>query len=311
MRYLLILIIYGMLTSFTDLTPGKGLWTVEVDPSGRLVVTGGDDMLIRLYQIKDMNLLKTFPLRSMIRRLVWQPNGQLLAVATHDKQIHLRNMVTGDSIPLPGIEFGGRGITWSYNGRFLAVTDNHLIKIYSEKGQLIRTIAKENNTSYFDIDWHPSKNLLLVSGDDIRLYEMSGKKIAVRKHREEPTDILSVEWHPSGLFFVTGDYGHEEEGVSSLLQYWTPEGKLFKTIKGSKMEYRDLQWNHDGTLLATASDKLRIWSKNGELKYEGGNGTENLWGVSWSYASKELITVYFTGILEKWNAKAVSLQRFN
>ncbi len=190
MRYLLILIIYGMLTSFTDLTPGKGLWTVEVDPSGRLVVTGGDDMLIRLYQIKDMNLLKTFPLRSMIRRLVWQPNGQLLAVATHDKQIHLRNMVTGDSIPLPGIEFGGRGITWSYNGRFLAVTDNHLIKIYSEKGQLIRTIAKENNTSYFDIDWHPSKNLLLVSGDDIRLYEMSGKKIAVRKHREEPTDIL-------------------------------------------------------------------------------------------------------------------------
>ncbi|MFZ6023394.1 MAG: hypothetical protein ACOYVG_02950 [Bacteroidota bacterium] len=92
------------------------------------------------------------------------------------------------------------------------------------------------------------------------------KKIVTLKHREEPTGILSVEWHPSGNFFVSGDYGHDGEAVHSLLQYWTPEGKLFKTSKGSKMEYRDLQWNQDGTLLATASDKLRIWTKEGELK---------------------------------------------
>lgn len=310
MKYLIILFSWMMLCSLTEPSPGKGLWTVTVDPSGRYAVTGGDDRVIRLYQTKDMKLLKTFPIRSMIRRLAWQPFGQLLAVATNDKHMHLRNMVTGDSIPLQSAEFGGRGITWSYNGKFLAVTDNHLIKIFSKKGQLIRVISKENQTSYFDIDWHPSQNLLLVSGDDIRLYEMSGKKIATLKHREEQTGVLSVEWHPSGNFFVSGDYGHDGEGIPSLLQYWTLEGKLFKTIKGSKMEYRDLQWNQDGSLLSTASDKLRIWTKDGEMKYEGGDGKENLWGVSWNEYSKELVTVDFTGILEKWNSKAVSLQRF-
>ena len=310
MQYSILLVIILLFGSFISPSPGKGLWTVTIDPSGRYAVTGGDDKMIRLYQIKDMQLLKSYPVKSMIRRLAWQPDGQLLAVATYDRHMHLRNMITGDSIPLQGIEYGGRGITWSYNGRFLAVTDDHLIKIFNEKGQWIRTIQKEDKTSYFDIDWHPSKNLLLVSGDDIRLYEMGGKKIATLKHREENTGVLSVEWHPSGLFFVSGDYGHDEEGIPTLLQYWTPEGKLFKTIKGSKMEYRDMQWNKDGSLLATASDKLRIWTKDGELKYEGGNGKENLWGIGWNDYTKELVTVYFTGILEKWNTKAVSLQRF-
>ncbi|MFZ6023393.1 MAG: WD40 repeat domain-containing protein [Bacteroidota bacterium] len=157
MKYLIILFSWMMLGSFKTPSPGKGLWTVTIDTSGRYAVTGGDDRMIRLYQTKDMKLMKTFPVVSMIRRLAWQPYGHLLAVATNDKHMHLRNMVTGDSIPLQGAEFGGRGITWSYNGKFLAATDNYLIKIFNEKGQWIRTIPKVDNNTYLDIDWHPSK----------------------------------------------------------------------------------------------------------------------------------------------------------
>ncbi|WP_353550290.1 hypothetical protein [Sediminibacterium sp. KACHI17] len=305
----LLLLIGSLWMSLSVLaSPGKGLWTVVIDPSGRFIVTGGDDQTIRLYQYKDLKLLKTFPVQSMIRKMEWQPNGQLLAVATHDRNMHLRNMVTGDSIPLSGAEFGGRGISWSYNGRFLAATDNHLIKIWNERGQLIRTIPKEDNNSYFDLDWHPSKNLLLLSGDDIRLYEMSGKKLAVLKHREEATGVLTVEWHPNGLFFVSGDYGHEEEGMPTLLQFWTAEGKLFKTLKKSKTEYRDMKWNHDGSWLATASDRLRVWDREGNILYTGGDGKHNLWGVAWNAFEKEWITVSFDGTLDKWSAKAVLLK---
>lgn len=108
---------------------------------------------------------------------------------------------------------------------------------------------------------------------------------------------------------MSGDYGYDGEGGPTLLQYRTPEGKLFETIKGSKTEYLDLQWNPEGGWLATVSDKLQIWTKDGVLQYEGGDGKENLWGVSWSGYSKELITVNFNGIMEKWNNKAVALQR--
>jgi hypothetical protein len=45
------------------------------------------------------------------------------------------------------------------------------------------------------------------------------------------------------------------------------------------------------------------------LKHDGG-GKENFFVSSWNDYSKEPVTVYFTGILEKWNSKAVSLQRF-
>lgn len=32
-------------------------------------------------------------------------------------------------------------------------------------------------------------------------------------------------------------------------------------------EVRELSWNHDGSLLASASSKLQIWDRNGELKH--------------------------------------------
>jgi WD40 repeat protein len=311
MRFIFIIaFLFLQLVSFSQTSPGKELWTVSIDYSGKFAATGGDDQIIRLYQYEHLKLLKAYWIGSTIRKLEWQPNGQLLAVATGDKKMHIRNMITGDSIPLAGSEYGGRGLSWSYNGKFLAVTDNHLIKIWSENGKLVRTISQEDKKSYFDIDWHPTKNILLVSGDDIRLYDISGKKIKVLKHREEKTGVLTVEWHPSGRFFVSGDYGHEEEGIPTLLQYWTQDGKLFKTIKESKAEYRDMKWNADGTFLATASDRLRIWNKEGELVYIGESDNKNLWAIAWNNFEKELVTISFSGVLAKWNYKAKLLQRF-
>jgi WD40 repeat protein len=93
------------------------------------------------------------------------------------------------------------------------------------------------------------------------------------KHRNEETIILAVQWHPGGTFFATGDYGHKEEGIESLLQFWNEDGVLIKSLKGSKAEYRNIRWNKDGTLLATASDGLRLWSEDGRGKIQGETNT--------------------------------------
>ncbi|MBK7633039.1 MAG: hypothetical protein IPJ13_01265 [Saprospiraceae bacterium] len=53
--------------------------------------------------------------------------------------------------------------------------------------------------------------------------------------------LLSVAWHKSGDFFVTGDYGDDKD--RSLLQYWDEQGKILKSIDISKGEFRNLSWN--------------------------------------------------------------------
>ena len=107
------------------------------------------------------------------------------------------------------------------------------------------------------------------------------------KYRQEEVLLLSIAWHKSGSFFVTGDYGDEKD--KSLLQYWDEQGNLLKSIDISKGEYRNLSWNPEGSRLATASDALRIWDNKGNLISKG-NSKDYLWGVSWNEQGNKIIT---------------------
>jgi WD40 repeat protein len=112
-----------------------------------------------------------------------------------------------------------------------------------------------------------------------------------------------VKWHPSGEYFVTGDYGHSNEGIPTLLQFWKADGKLIRQWDGSKKEFRNIRWNKQGTLLATGSDALRIWNKDGELLYTGKTDDKTvLWGVDWTSDAQRIFTVNFdNGKIQSWN----------
>ena len=92
--------------------------------------------------------------------------------------------------------------------------------------------------------------------------------------------MLCVSWHPSGEFFVTADYGDFEYNYTPLLQYQNKDGNRLKDIRRSKAEYRNIKWSKDGAFLATASDALRIWDKQGKLIKEI-DFKENLCGLTW------------------------------
>ena len=113
--------------------------------------------------------------------------------------------------------------------------------------------------------------------------------------------LLSIAWHKSGNFLVTGDYGDEKD--KSLLQYWNEQGELIKSIDISKGEYRNLAWNPKGDRLASASDALRIWDTSGNLISEG-NSNDYLWGVSWNEKGNRIITSSMVQRIILWNKKA-------
>ena len=56
--------------------------------------------------------------------------------------------------------------------------------------------------------------------------------------------------------------------------------------------------------MATASDALRIWNKNGDLMYSG-ESAEILWGIAWSPDEKHIVTGSFeNGKVKLWTNKA-------
>jgi len=192
------------------------------------------------------------------------------------------------------------------------------IRIWNLKGELLKYVQKRNpdgsfdSKSFFSVDWHPSKPIILTGGDEIRMHDTSGNELKRIPHRKEYTALLTVDWHPSGTFFATADYGHEKEGIPTLLQLWKEDGGLIKTIKDSHAEYRNIRWNKDGSLLATASDLLRIHDADGRLLYSSQLADELLWGLAWNSTGSLLVTTSNRNHVHIWNNKAELVKkRFN
>lgn len=284
------------------------LWTTDWSRDDQLIAIGGDDSLLRIYEGKHFKPVMSFKMNSMIRQVSWHPEKNILAIATNDNDVSIYDITTKGTIKLEGITNGARGIGWNYSGELLATADNDgLVKIWNSRGRLLKTIKKDDDNSYFSLHWHPHKNIVAVSGDDIRIMDTSGTTLKVIKHRKENTGILAVRWHPSGEFLASGDYGHDNEGVRSIIQFWSPDGILINTLYGSNAEYRNIQWNKDGTLLASCSDALRIWNKNGDLLFTGASN-DLLWGIDWNTQSNQIITTSIEGHIKLWSAKAVLIK---
>jgi WD40 repeat protein len=282
----------------------SGIWTTEWSNDGKYIAVAGDDSTIWIYDGKNYNLYKSFRSNSMVKGVRWHPKEHLLAIANM-KGVQLLDLETETITTVEGIKNGGRGIAWNYTGELIGLADGRgMVQIMDKKGKVLRSIPKHDKKSYLAIDWHPSKNIIVTAGDEIILFDTSGRQLNMFRVRKEYTGILTVKWHPSGEFFASGDYGHEKEGKPTLLQFWKEDGTKLKEMSGHHQEIRNLRWSADGKYVATAADSLRIWDKEGKLLYTGAT-EENLWGIAWSKDGKFIVTGAFAdGKVKLWNNRA-------
>ena len=87
---------------------------------------------------------------------------------------------------------------------------------------------------------------------------------------------------------MTGDYGDFILNHPPLLMFWDKEGNMIRSIEKSKNEYRNLRWTSNGERLATASDKVRVWTKEGKLLKEKNMGSL-LWGIDWDNKDERIV----------------------
>ena len=230
------------------------LWTTDWSPNGKHIAIGGNIDTLKIYNEGSLKTYKSFPIKNTITRIKWHPSMNIIAVTTQmsDEKSVILNLETNEKIELNYISpDGARGLGWNYTGEYLGIADNDgQILIYDIKGKLIRKFANQVNSTkgITALDWHPKKNILTTVTDKIRFFDIEGNLLKSIKHRQEEVMLLSIAWHKTGNFFVTGDYGDEKD--KSLLQYWNDQGELLKTIDISQGEYRNLAWNPKGDRLS-------------------------------------------------------------
>jgi WD40 repeat protein len=279
------------------------LWTANWNPHGEQIVAGGTQDTLRIFSSTDYKLSKNYRIDGTITKSKWHPYNDKLAIAMQGGKSKslIFDLEKDKRIELDSLDgFGARAIGWNNSGDLLAVGDySGFLTIYNTEGEILKRIDLEQR-GLIGLDWHPNKNLITIVGDRIALYDFDNDTTISIQPRNEEVLMLCVAWHPSGDFFVTGDYGDFEKNYPPLLQYWTSKGEKIKSIEKSKAEYRNLKWSNDGKLLATASDYVRLWTKEGKLMNE--QKSENLlWGIDWNNDDSQIVTTDEVGRVIIWN----------
>ena len=284
------------------------LWSVDWSADGKLFAVGG--AWVGIFDAETQLKRQAPALDSLkaIAKVRWNPRCNLLALSGGaDGVTAIYDPTTDQKITLKTKE-GTRGIAWNASGELLATAGNRgELQIWSASGQLLHTTRPENAKSLTGVAWHPKEDKIVTVSEFIRWYDGKGNIIKQVRHRPEAKGLallLCVAWHPSGEFFIVGDYGNSEAGDAPLLQFWSADGKLLKTMEVKNgAAFRNISWNRDGSLLASASDALRIWSKDGQLRHIG-KSPDLLWGVRWNREGNRLLTSSHEGRVTLWTATA-------
>lgn len=280
------------------------LWTANWKPNGEQIAMGGTQDTLRLFSSADNKLLKNYPFEGIITKSKWHPIKNKLAISMQgDKAKSLIFFPdSGKSIELDSLDvFGARAIGWNKTGELLAVGDySGFLTIYNENGEILKRVDS-GQKSLIGLDWHPEKDLLVAVGDVISIYDYENDAHSSINPRKEEVLMLCVAWHPDGELFVTGDYGDFEKDYPPLLQFWSANGEKISEVRKSKSEYRNIKWSSDGKYLATASNFIGLWTKEGKLEKE--KIVENLiWGIDWNTENDKIVTTHEKGKIIIWDS---------
>jgi WD40 repeat protein len=289
------------------------LWAVDWSADGKFFAVAGD--WNGVFDTKTFQRVSAPALDagSRLNGLHWHPQRNALAVSgTTGDATSIYDLAADRKIPLQTKE-GARGMAWNANGdRVAASANDGSLQIWNATGELLKTTRPEKAKGVTGVAWHPRGEKIITVGEFINVHDGDGALIAQLKHRREAKGfclLLCVAWHPSGEFFVVGDYGNHDTGDWPALQFWSSEGQLLKSVEVDvAVAIRGLDWNADGSLLASASDALRLWSKDGELRHTG-KSPDALWGVSWNREGDAILTSSIEGRVTLWTPTAEVARR--
>lgn len=168
-----------------------------------------------------------------VHNMEWSPDGQKIAMASMDHGAWI--WANGALWPLPTQPWPD-DIAWGPDSMQLAVlgrgsdTGHRFIEILdvSEPStpQLIRSFQDTNtvNDGFENIDWHPSLNLVAISGSGIRIWDTDTGQLVHHLLVEGNETTSNVQWAPDGSSVIA------LHPISNLIQWDGVNGVLIQDI---------------------------------------------------------------------------------
>jgi WD40 repeat protein len=237
---------------------------------GKLVATGGSDLIVRTWNSVSGEKLDEFSTSGQTTDLAFSPDDKLLAAAgSIDTLSRIWNVSSGDLVGIiNGHRSGVQSVTFSPDGRSVVTTgrDGKVLVSRSSDG-LLQAVLLGQRGLVPNASFSPDGQRVITAGDDgyARIWDAdvdiagAGRPGRSRNLGSHVLPVTAVGYSPNGKLVLSA-------GADGTARLWRPNGTALKLEHGAAVTCASFSKN--GTLVITGSEDgtARVWrTANGAL----------------------------------------------
>jgi WD40 repeat protein len=252
-----------------ETTDSQRVYSVTFSPDGKTLASGGEDKIIKLWDVATGRKLKRLTGHTgEVRAVAFSPDGRMLASGGIDKTIKLWNVDSGQELrSLAGHPDGARSVAFSPDGRTLASggMDKSVTFWDVETGHELRSLASDT-VPFESVAFSPDgRKLASGNGSMVKVWDVSSG------HDLTSLGTLSYEFPASsmGRVFIPTAIAFSPDGRSlasvtddRTIKMWDlTSGRELPSVAGSAAQVYAVAYTSDGRVLALGNDDSseKLW----------------------------------------------------
>lgn len=300
--------LYGIQPPFAH---GAGVRAFAVTPDGTRIVSGGEDGVLRIWDVKtgaaiDRPLLGH---RRAITALVMRPDGARVVSAGEDGSVRLWDLRSGQPVgePVQAHRSPVLALAISRNGERLASSgQDGTIRLWDGASlQPIGTPFEGHKSRAHSVAFNSDGSRLASGGYDntVRIWDVASGKMIRKPLSGHGDTVVSVAFSPDDAIIASGS----EDNTVRLWNAVTGE-LIGRPLLGHQGAVTSLAFSADGNRILSASEdkSLRVW----EVKSGRQNGDtlvghqRDVTAAAYTVDGARVVSASLDGTLRMWDAKS-------